>query len=481
MHEELAFIQQSFAVVERDLKKAVLHKQQYEHVYLLTRMQRLLLKLDAIRITEIENGHIQQVQYIQQVYTEIERKVARWVAQLSTVYDEQCNEDAIVMALLHALTLHQEPSYNLTFVRAILRQIGFRPEEKLELNSELVHVYNVLDVQTQLKTVRSSLMIILQHHHSYEDAAYLLKFVENMEKELNERPDLAEVLERQDEPVYMSVEQTLNELNQLIGLQQVKNKVMEISDWIMFSKLRRKEGLKSEPMSYHMVFSGNPGTGKTTIARIIAMIYRALGVLKKGHLVEVSRADLVAEYVGQTAVKTMKKIKEAEHGVLFVDEAYALTRASSSNDFGMEAIDTLVKAMEDKRDRLVVILAGYPAEMTHFMNTNPGLNSRFQYHIRFPDYSVEELMEILERMLKEKQYRMNEGAKEQVKYLIKRAIVKKPDSHGNGRLVRNLLENILLKKATYTMQQVANGEAVELDVIDEKLMMIVVAEQTKRL
>lgn len=250
----------------------------------------------------------------------------------------------------------------------------------------------------------------------------------------------------------ISTERALSDLNGLIGMETVKAKVREISDWISFSKLRSKEGLKVDKLSYHMVFSGNPGTGKTTVARLIAQIYKSLGVLKKAHLVEVGRSDLVAEYVGQTAMKTMAKIKEAEHGILFVDEAYSLVR-SKSNDFGMEAIDTLVKAMEDKRSSLVVILAGYPAEMERFIQSNPGLYSRFNYHIAFPDYSSKDLLQILQKMLIEKQYRMDEPALEIAHRMIKRVMIKKPNEHGNGRLVRNILEDAIMKKSkSYTFK-----------------------------
>lgn len=480
MNDELQFIEQSFTSVERDMKKAILQKHHHEQLYVLTRMQRLLLKLDTMRAKAIASGDVQMIQRIQTAHGQLMPKAAKWVAHLHATYADERNDEAVVMVLLHALTLHDAPAYSLTFARTLLQQAGFRPEQKIDVNSAVVHIHNVREVTAQLKTVRSSLQAVVQQHGSYEDAESLLRFVDLIEKELNGRADLQAVLAQDDDDVNVSIKQALAQLQQLIGLQEVKDKVLEISNWVMFSNMWREEGLKSEPMSYHMVFSGNPGTGKTTIARIVATIYKTLGVLKKGHLVEVSRADLVAEYVGQTAIKTMQKIKEAEHGVLFVDEAYALTRASSANDFGMEAIDTLVKAMEDWRDCLVVILAGYPAEMKRFMDTNPGLHSRFQYHIPFLDYSVAELMDILAMMLNEKQYKMDDAAKKHMEYLLKRAIVRKPDAHGNGRLVRNLLETILLKKATYTMQQVANGEEVALDMIDEQIMKLVVAEQTKR-
>ena len=191
-------------------------------------------------------------------------------------------------------------------------------------------------------------------------------------------------------------------LDSLIGLAGVKDEIGKLQSFIKIQLLRRSQGLKTSPISYHCVFTGNPGTGKTTVARIVAEIYRELGVLKKGQLVETDRSGLVAEYVGQTAVKTNKVIDSALDGVLFIDEAYSLA-PSAPADFGSEAISTLLKRMEDDRDRLVVILAGYGDEMQTFIDSNPGLQSRFNRYIHFDDYSAEELMAIFELNLKEHQ------------------------------------------------------------------------------
>ena len=201
------------------------------------------------------------------------------------------------------------------------------------------------------------------------------------------------------------------ELNSLIGLASVKTEVETLTNFIKIQQTRAAKGLKTSAVSYHCVFTGNPGTGKTTVARILAKIYKKLGVVSKGHLVETDRAGLVAEYVGQTAVKTNKIIDSALDGVLFIDEAYSLI-SGSENDFGKEAIATLLKRMEDNRDRLIVILAGYTKNMKDFIDSNPGLQSRFNRYIEFPDYSADELLQIFEANMKKYEYRFGEGARE---------------------------------------------------------------------
>lgn len=196
----------------------------------------------------------------------------------------------------------------------------------------------------------------------------------------------------------------MSELSGLIGLGTVKTEVESLRNLIKIRAMRAQQGLPNTIMSYHMVFTGNPGTGKTTVARIVAGIYKEIGILKKGHLVETDRAGLVAEYVGQTAPKTNAKIDESLDGVLFIDEAYTLV--GGQNDYGSEAIATLLKRMEDDRDRLVVILAGYTNEIKEFIDSNPGLQSRFNRYIQFDDYSTEELTEIFKRNLRKSRYKI---------------------------------------------------------------------------
>ena len=242
--------------------------------------------------------------------------------------------------------------------------------------------------------------------------------------------------------------QSLNpyeELEGLIGLKNVKQEIKTLANLVKVQQARKEEGLKNSTLSYHLVFTGNPGTGKTTIARIIASIYKDLKILKKGHLVETDRSGLVAEYLGQTAVKTNAVIDTALDGVLFIDEAYSLTDENDS--YGKEAVATLLKRMEDDRDRLVVILAGYTENMTHFIMTNPGLESRFNKYIEFTDYNAEELFQIFMRLAHKYDYLVDEEAQQIIKDLINIEIESKDKQFGNARFVRNLFENILANQA----------------------------------
>lgn len=239
----------------------------------------------------------------------------------------------------------------------------------------------------------------------------------------------------------------LEQLNDLIGLDTVKEEVQRLSNFIRIQRMRKERGLKASPISYHCVFTGNPGTGKTTVARIIAGIYRDLGILTKGHLVETDRAGLVAEYVGQTAVKTNKIIDSALDGVLFIDEAYSLVQGGNS-DYGSEAIATLLKRMEDDRDRLVVILAGYGDEMRGFIDSNPGLQSRFNRYIHFPDYDAASLADIYLGRARSHDYRLTPEAEDKLHRILRDAVEHKDRNFGNARYVRNLFEKTLEAQAT---------------------------------
>ena len=254
------------------------------------------------------------------------------------------------------------------------------------------------------------------------------------------------------------------ELNNLIGLESVKKEVEALTNYIHIQKTREEKGLATSPISYHCVFTGNPGTGKTTVARILAKIYKNLGVVTKGQLVETDRSGLVAEYVGQTAVKTNKIIDSALDGVLFIDEAYSLI-SSSENDYGKEAIATLLKRMEDDRSRLVVILAGYTKEMKDFIDSNPGLQSRFNRYIEFPDYNADELYQIFCKQLKQFEYTISEDAAEALKGYLAYAVAHKDQNFGNARFVRNLFER--------TLQQQANRLSREVNLTTQKLSEII--------
>lgn len=238
------------------------------------------------------------------------------------------------------------------------------------------------------------------------------------------------------------------DLKELIGLKSIKHDVLELTDFRKIQKLRADSGMKTVPVSNHLVFTGNPGTGKTTVARILARLYKKIGVLSKGQLVETDRSGLVAGYVGQTALKTQKKIEEAMGGVLFIDEAYSLAQGSSQGtDFGQEAVDTLLKAMEDHRDEFIVIAAGYTKPMETFIHSNPGLKSRFNKFIEFPDYTIDELMQIFELNLKKYQYTAKEEVLGEVKQLIMLNKAQNLENFANARAVRNLFENIITNQA----------------------------------
>lgn len=243
-----------------------------------------------------------------------------------------------------------------------------------------------------------------------------------------------------------SLKTALKSLDELIGLEPVKKNVHALADFIRIQQKRQQAGLKLAAISYHCVFTGNPGTGKTTVARILADIYREMGVVKKGHLVETDRSGLIAEYVGQTAVKTNKIIDKALDGVLFIDEAYSLVQGGE-NDYGREAIATLLKRMEDDRDRLVVVLAGYSEEMKDFINSNPGLQSRFNRYIDFPDYSAEELSKIFLLLVEKSQYKCDQDVCNSIVQIMERAVAQKDRNFGNGRYVRNLFENAIQRQA----------------------------------
>ena len=247
--------------------------------------------------------------------------------------------------------------------------------------------------------------------------------------------------EKEEIPPKEKIEDLLAELDSYVGMDAIKTEVRSLINMVQVYKLRREHDLPTTDMSLHMVFSGNPGTGKTTVARIMSRIYHSLDILSKGQLVEVDRSGLVAGYVGQTALKTQKVIEKAMGGVLFIDEAYALN-GKSENDFGQEAIDTILKAMEDHRDDLVVIVAGYTELMDRFIHSNPGLESRFNRFLMFEDYAPEQMVAIFKMQCKKGCYVLAQGTEELVRDFI--AEESADDSFGNARGVRNLFEHILV-------------------------------------
>jgi SpoVK/Ycf46/Vps4 family AAA+-type ATPase len=256
------------------------------------------------------------------------------------------------------------------------------------------------------------------------------------------------------------INKLLDKLDQMIGLSSVKTEIRSLVSLVIANKRRREEGGKSSSVSLHMVFAGNPGTGKTTVARLLGKIFAGLGLLSKGHVIEVSGKDLVAGYAGQTALKTADKLKDAMDGVLFIDEAYTLAASDGHHDFGKESIDTILKDMEDHREHLAVVVAGYEDPMKRFIDSNPGLNSRFTRWIKFQDYEPHELTKIFECYCKENGFTLTPGALNFAVAVMKLMHKNRPKHFGNARDVRKLYEGVVETQAARVSQDYTTEASV---------------------
>lgn len=292
---------------------------------------------------------------------------------------------------------------------------------------------------------------------------------EAQESEKSEEKSVENADDKKEQEPEKTLEELMAELDNLVGLETVKKDIKAMINFIKVCQLRKERNLKAPELSHHMVFSGNPGTGKTTIARLLSKVYKQIGLLEKGQLVEVDRSGLIAGYQGQTALKTAEVIQSALGGVLFIDEAYSLVQADNDS-YGKECIATVLKAMEDHRDELVVIVAGYDDLMQKFIDSNPGLKSRFNKYIHFPDYTGEEMEKIFLLQCKSNGYVIEEAAQKLIRDVFDKMFEMRDDNFGNGRTVRNTFEKIINCQAT----RLADANSAGLT--DEELMKITLAD-----
>ena len=314
----------------------------------------------------------------------------------------------------------------------------------------LKQISNIIECSTYSMDVKRMARLVKDNLYEYYGYMKVAEIC-NQEKTKEDPRTLSELLE---------------ELNSLIGLEMVKSKVNDLIIYQKVQKLRRENDLHATKSTLHLAFIGNPGTGKTTVARIVGRIYKQIGLLSKGHFIEVSRTDLIAGYQGQTAIKVKKVIEKAKGGVLFIDEAYSITENEHSDSYGRECLTELTKALEDYRDDLVVIVAGYTEPMNKFFDSNPGLKSRLNTFIEFQDYKAEELEEILKSMCNKNDYKLSDAVRKSISNYLKEKVKEKDENFANGRLVRNIYDDLIMNHARRVVN-ISNITRDDLSLITE--------------
>lgn len=373
-----------------------------------------------------------------QRYTRLMRRNPEWATRFKTEFDDL---DDFTRGIIY---------YNTSFAYDIQTDGSMLAAICSDCKKNKEKYITELDEQIQLVNKGIRLYVI---DNSIGFQGQIITKILPLSKFKEHRKDSSSTSNKKDEPknepleVKPSLDDILLDLETLVGLAQVKKEVSSLINLLKIQNIRKQKGLPEFPISRHLVFSGNPGTGKTTVARLLAQIYHELGILSKGQLIEVDRSGLVGGYVGQTAIKTQGVIQQALGGVLFIDEAYTLARGNDSNDYGQEAIDIILKAMEDHRDDLVVIVAGYPDLMERFINSNPGLKSRFNKYIHFEDYTPEELLEIFDSMCKKAGLTATRTARNWVLHVFTEEYENRDETFANGREVRNFFEKAVVNQA----------------------------------
>ena len=439
----------------------------------------------------VDNGYC----LLNQRYTFVNNQLQEATSKLSKdVIDRLNGNDKILVFISEDGPLKVADIFGKTFIDKIEDKISTDEFSNDDLNIIIENLLNDLKLksETQLETsvvVDDSVKDYLRKNYELDDGVYSLiliidKIYTSLVNVSLKNDDLSGLTLFYDDSLKVKYNDLLvdldidddkseerkeiqKELDEIVGLDSVKEYLLSLENHIKITQIRKQKGLKTSEVSKHMIFTGNPGTGKTTIARIVSRMMKACGILKQGQLVEVTRADLVGKYVGHTAPLTMNVINSALGGVLFIDEAYSLYRGKDDS-FGLEAIDTLVKGMEDHRDDLIVILAGYSKEMEDFLLANSGLKSRFANIIHFPDYTGEEMVKIAISIARSKGYMISEDALVPLENYFTKIQAKKDPNSGNGRLVRNKIEEAILKQSKRLLDNL-NEDISELKLVDFNL------------